>query len=224
MIIVLDLDDTLYNELDFVKSGFKAVSEYLYKKFSINKRKSFLFMMKKLRTEGRGRIFDDLLKKYGIYTKKEVRKCINIYRNHKPRIFLYPEAREFLKKFKKYPLYIVTDGNKVAQQNKIKALKLDKKIKFCYITSHYGEKGAKPSPYCFLKICKKEKVLPKNVVYIADNPYKDFIEIKKLGFKTIRILKGPYKDLILPDEFEAEYKFKSLADIKEDFLKNYIND
>ncbi|MCM8810935.1 MAG: HAD family hydrolase [Candidatus Omnitrophica bacterium] len=220
MIIVLDLDDTLYDELSFVKSGFRAVSEYLYRKFSINPKKSFLFMCKKLKTDGRGRIFDDLLIKYGIYTKKEVLECIKIYRHHQPKISLFPDAKKFLKKFNKYPIYIVTDGNKIVQRNKIKALGLDKKAVFCYITNSYGKKAVKPSPYCFLKICKREKVSPKKVVYIGDNPYKDFVGIKKLGFKTIRIIRGQYKDVVLDDKFEADYKFNSLLEITEDFLLN----
>ena len=29
MVIVYDLDDTLYDEIDFVKSGFKEISKYL---------------------------------------------------------------------------------------------------------------------------------------------------------------------------------------------------
>ena len=42
MILIFDLDDTLYKEKEFVKSGFKAVSRYLHLKFKLNEKKIFL--------------------------------------------------------------------------------------------------------------------------------------------------------------------------------------
>jgi putative hydrolase of the HAD superfamily len=35
MIIVFDLDDTLYEEITYVRSGFKAVANYLSKNYKI---------------------------------------------------------------------------------------------------------------------------------------------------------------------------------------------
>lgn len=217
MVLVFDLDDTLYEELTFVKSGFKAVAVYLNEQYSIPVETGFEFMLQKL-PFGRGRIFDDLLSHHGIYKKDLVRKCVSIYRLHRPEITLYPEADVCLERFRDYPLYIVTDGNKVVQQNKIRALGLDQRVKFCYITHCYGIKNAKPSPYCFLKICEREKVSPKEVVYIADNPHKDFVGIKPLGFKTIRVIQGQYKDLILSKEYEANQQIYSLRELNENLL------
>lgn len=217
MILVFDLDDTLYEELTFVKSGFRAVARYLSEQFSVPVQTGLEFMLEKL-SSGRGRIFDDLLINYGIYKKNLVRKCVSIYRLHRPEITLYPEADACLERFRDYPLYIVTDGNKVVQQNKIKALGLDQRVKFCYITHRYGIKNAKPAPYCFLKICEREKVTPKEVVYIADNPHKDFVGIKPLGFKTIRVLQGAYREIRLSCDYEADNRIGALDELTEDFL------
>jgi putative hydrolase of the HAD superfamily len=222
MVLVFDLDDTLYEELTFVKSGFKAVARYLNEQYSIPVQSGLEFMSAKL-SSGRGRIFDDLLIHHGIYTKDLVRKCISSYRLHQPEIKLYPEADACLERFRNYPLYIVTDGNKVVQENKIKALGLERRVKFVFITHRYGIKNAKPSPYCFLKICERETVAPNEVVYIADNPHKDFVGIKPLGFKTIRILQDQYKNITLPVTHEADRKIQSLAEIKEDLL-NKLNE
>lgn len=219
MVVVFDLDDTLYEELTFVKSGFKAVAQYLYEQYSIPIQSGLEFMLAKL-PSGRGRIFDDLLIHHGIYKKDLVRKCVSIYRLHQPEISLYPEADACLERFQNHPLYIVTDGNKVVQNNKIKALGLERRVKFVFITHRYGIKNAKPSPYCFFKICEREKVTPKEVIYIADNPHKDFVGIKPFGFKTIRILQGQYKDLILSKEYEADHQIHSLQELNENLLKD----
>lgn len=218
MVLVFDLDDTLYKELAYVKSGFRAVADFLQKTYGISTQSSLGLMLGKLEG-GRGRIFDDLLNYYGIYQKALVKKCISIYRLHRPEISLYPEADACLKRLHNYPQYIVTDGNKLVQASKIRALGLDQRVKFCYITHRYGIKNAKPSPYCFQKICEREQVAPKEVVYIADNPNKDFVGIKPLGFRTIRILQGQYKQLTLPEAYEADQQIYSLQELTEDLLR-----
>jgi len=58
------------------------------------------------------------------------------------------------------------------------------------------------------------------VIYIADNPNKDFVGLKPLGFKTIRVLKGPYKDLKKPPEFEADLNIRSLAELDVELLNS----
>jgi putative hydrolase of the HAD superfamily len=50
-------------------------------------------------------------------------------------------------------------------------------------------------------------------VYIADNPYKDFVGIKPQGFATIRVLTGPYKDIAIGEAFEADWKIKDLSEL-----------
>ena len=119
MIISFDLDDTLYNEHSFVKSGFKAVSKYLFQKYSIPQKESYSFLEKRFTRFGRKQILDEVLKNFNIYSKKNVLMCLSVYRKHKPKIKLYPEANQCLKRFKDFPIYIVTDGNKLVQKNKI---------------------------------------------------------------------------------------------------------
>ena len=120
---------------------------------------------------------------------------------------------------KNYPLYIITDGNKIVQKNKIKALNLENHIKKTILTSNYGLRNSKPSTFCFQKICDMEKTSPTNLVYIGDDPHKDFVGLKREGFKTIRLFKGRFKNERLSKEFEADYKIKSLKEINEEFIK-----
>jgi putative hydrolase of the HAD superfamily len=58
------------------------------------------------------------------------------------------------------------------------------------------------------------------MVYIGDNPYKDFINIKKIGIHTIRILRGSYKNIKLDSDHEADYSFKSLDGLSKKFIRN----
>jgi putative hydrolase of the HAD superfamily len=222
MILVFDLDDTLYDETTYVKSGFKAVAEYLSKEFNLSAKKITEELLEELKN-GRGSIFDAVLKKYNIYSKRLVKKCIVTYRFHTPNISLSANGKKCLERFKNYPIYIVTDGNKIVQYKKIKALGVDKKVKHYYITHRYGVHNAKPSPYCFQKICEKEKITANQVVYIADNVSKDFVGIKPLGFKTIQVLTGQYTNIKRPREYQAELKINSLDELTESFIKKLFS-
>ena len=218
MIIVFDLDEVLYDEKTYVISGFRTVSEFLEKDEAIPKKIIFEYLKRRLKN-CRERIFNDLLDNFRIYSQKNLKKCISVYRTHTPKIKLYSDAKDCLKRLKNYPLYIVTDGNKIVQKNKIKALNLENHIKKIILTSNYGLRNSKPSTFCFQKICDMEKTSPTNLVYIGDDPHKDFVGLKREGFKTIRLFKGRFKNERLSKEFEADYKIKSLKEINEKFIK-----
>lgn len=223
MIIVFDLDDTLYDEITFVKSGFFEVANYLEREFSLPQKQTFNFMIQRL-NEGRGKIFDDTLLNFGLFSKKGVERCLSVYRKHQPYIQLDVEADNCLKRFSKYPIYIVTDGNKLVQKNKLVALGLNDRVKFSYITHRYGIRNAKPSPFCFQHICHRENVEPNQVVYIGDNPNKDFVGIKPLGFKTVRLLKGNFKDFRKTPMFEADLEITSLRELTLEQINLIITD
>ncbi len=224
MIWVFDLDDTLYPEITFVESGFKEVAQWLDNEFGLNKNEAFKQMLQLLEEKGRGEIFNDVLKKHNLFSKQLLKKCIQKYRLHYPEIKLYPEAKSCLERLRNFPLYVVTDGHKIVQSNKVKALQLNKYVKHVYITYRYGIKRSKPSPYCFELIAKKENAPFDEIAYVADNPNKDFIGIKPYGLKTIRVLQGYYKDLKMDNEHEADVNIRSLDELTPKCLHQHFQD
>ena len=61
MILIFDLDDTLYEEITYVKSGFLEVSKYANKKYGFNIDSSLNYMNNTLEMLGRGKVFDEFL-------------------------------------------------------------------------------------------------------------------------------------------------------------------
>lgn len=220
MILVFDLDDTLYPEISYVRSGFRQVSIFLNKNFCINEDKAYKEMCKFLSIHGRGQVFDSILDANKILSKKNVMKCVSTYRKHDPNIKLYKDAVDCIARFKTFKKYIITDGNTNVQRNKIKALGLNKEFEQIIPTYQYGLSYSKPSIACFNMILEKEKSKPENMVYIGDNPYKDFFNLKKAGIKTIRIKRGHFKNIKLEDEYEANYTFKNLNSITKKLIRN----
>lgn len=214
MVIIFDLDDTLYPEITYVHSGFWAVARYLNPLLHISAEAIFNELVQEERLQ-RSYVFDRFLEKQGKKNYRLILQCLKVYRQHDPQIDLFPEAKVCLDKFKNFPLYVVTDGNKLVQKRKFLALGLGPKIKKCFCTHSYGLHRSKPSPYCFEKICQIEKVDPSQVVYVADNPRKDFVSLKPLGFHTIRVLTGPYCNLVAEPAYEAELKIDNLSMLEE---------
>jgi putative hydrolase of the HAD superfamily len=221
MILIFDLDDTLYKEKEFVKSGFKAVSRYLHLKFKLNEKKIFLQLLRILKKNGRGKIFDILCFQLKLKKIFLVKKLVQVYRTHEPKISLNKDAIKILKHYSEISKYIITDGNYLVQKKKIRSLKVEKYFKKIYYTNYYGIKYNKPSLFCFNKIKKKEKVNWNELVYIGDNPKKDFFNCNKKKMLTIRLMKGEFKNLKVSKHYDAKYKIKKLSMLKKKLNLNH---
>ncbi len=219
MILVFDLDDTLFDELSYVRSGLAAAANFAAGETGTDSEALKRLLNDALKT-GRSEIFDRAFRAAGIYSKGLVRACVSVYRKHEPEIALFPEADRCLERFRDHPLYIVSDGNTTAQSRKIRALGLAPRVKHCFLTWRHGRRHGKPSPHCFLKICQRENAVPSRVVHIADNPGKDFVGLKPLGFHTVRVLTGQHRDLKMPPEYQAAAEIPNLDGLTEDFLSN----
>ncbi|OPJ60888.1 HAD family hydrolase [Clostridium oryzae] len=219
-LIAFDLDDTLYDESTFVIGGFKAVSKYIAAKYHLNEEQLLDSCMEVLNTKGRGKIFDELCKKYNL--QEDIAYLIKVYRNNEEPLKLFSDAEEVLESLKKsnYKTAIVTDGMAFVQRNKIKALKLEQLVDYIVVTDEHGAENWKPSSYAFKLLLSKFDLMGSEAVYVGDNPKKDFIGARAAGFKTIRIIReiGVHRNLFLDREHEADINMKNLTEI-EHYLK-----
>jgi putative hydrolase of the HAD superfamily len=215
MIIIFDLDDTLYDERTYVESGLLAVAKFGEEKYGWDSSTSFHFMIDTLDNEGRGEIFNRWLEIHGKLTKKAVHECVRIYRHHTPFIELGREAQSLLLTLSKYPLYLVTDGHKVVQKKKIDALDISDYFQAVFITHRYGIRNAKPSTYCFDLIRKREACDWSDMVYIGDNPEKDFVNLNLKGANTVRVLTGLHSCVKAKHGYDAIHTIPDLHSFPE---------
>jgi putative hydrolase of the HAD superfamily len=211
MVLVFDLDDTLYEERAYVENGLGAVAAFGEEEFGWSKESSFIFMVDILDRIGRSAIFDLWLKEFGRYGKGLTRQCVNIYRHHTPDIQLFSSAKELLPRLSAYPMYIVTDGHKLVQEKKIRALGIEKLFHHVFITHRYGIKNAKPSTYCFELIRRREKCDWEDMMYVGDNPSKDFVNLNGLGMKTVRVLTGGHRNAKAAEGYDAQFTIPNLT-------------
>lgn len=179
--VIFDLDDTLYLEKDYVKSGYNLIAKAFPEVVNMSEKLWQVFLRG-------GKAIDEVLLSEGLLTEENKQKCLKIYRNQIPNINLDSAVVNLLSglKDKGYKLGIITDGRPEGQRAKIKSLDLERYVDQIIVTDELGgEIMRKPNEKAFVLICEKLGVNYENAVYVGDNPKKDFIAPEKLGMKWI---------------------------------------
>ncbi len=216
--VIFDLDDTLYLERDYVKSGFKAVDGFLQQQDITG---FFSAAWAYFEEGGRGDTFNEVLSQLNIsYDKAYILELIAIYRQHKPVISLLPDAYGVIAKFSEYfHLGLITDGYSVVQNNKVDALQLKNLLHKVVITDELGSAGEYWKPHARpYEVMQAYFSVPHNTcIYIGDNVKKDFVTANKLGWKTVQICrkKGEYTEQVLPGEYRADHRILSMNELPE---------
>jgi putative hydrolase of the HAD superfamily len=211
--VVFDLDDTLYLERDYVRSGFEHVGIYAEKELGIP---NFAECAWSLFLAGhRGTTFDKVFQELKIDGERsKVEHLISQYRSHSPDIRLLPDALLCINALhQRVRLAIISDGPLEAQRNKVDALQLKEWFDPILLTAELGRGYAKPCASAFRLVQEKFGFDASHFYYVADNPTKDFIAPRKLGWKTIRVRRkeGLHAEAEVEGEWAAEVELSDLS-------------
>lgn len=199
-VICLDLDDTLYKEIDFLKSAYKEVATYAGYPEAASQMLEWHY--------AKENVFQKLIETYGLLMT--VADCLNIYRNHYPDISLEIDVKEFLIDLKDADakLGLISDGRSITQRNKIKALGIEDLFDIIVISEEFGSEKPDERNY---RIVMEKYPERSNYVYIADNPSKDFVSPNYLGWRTVCILDDGRN--IHKQDFKLSMKYQAQFDI-----------
>ena len=188
-VICFDLDDTLYKEIDYLKSAYWEIAGFAATQcdgcsdsVNILAIKAYNRMIAAY-NEGLN-AFEELNKFLGL--ELSISDYLCIYRNHKPKIALSNDIVQMLDVLKKQGVRIglITDGRSIQQRNKIYALGLSRWIEEedIVISEAFGsEKPALANYMYFMERYFKCH----DFAYVGDNVKKDFIAPNVLGWTTI---------------------------------------
>jgi len=191
-VVVFDLDDTLYDEIEYCRSGFAAVSEFLANMHDAPPCECIsAALWEQFSAGNHTRTFNAALDELAIgCDDKLVLELVKVYRNHVPKITLPEDSRGILVELStKYTLGLLTDGFLPAQRLKVQELGIEDYFQSIVYTEELGREFWKPSPAGFEKIVQDLNARPEDIVYIADNEKKDFIAPNRLGFSTIQLIR-----------------------------------
>lgn len=176
--VIFDLDDTLYSEKQYVRSGYQKIGEFLERQDAADKLYGYF--------EAGKAAIDAYLTEIGALDRKA--ECLQVYRAQMPQIALYDGVTELIRDLQARGIRvgIITDGRPEGQRNKIKALGLDKLIQDIIITDELGgEQFRKPCDIAFRIMQNRWRIPFESMVYVGDNPNKDFQAPKQLGMRFL---------------------------------------
>jgi len=208
--VVFDMDDTLYAEVDYCKSGFWSVADWLAKNgVEANGEQIYENLWHVFCSGNHTTTFNKALENLNIdYDDELVGNLIKIYREHYPEISLPDESKAVLENLcGQYKMALVTDGFLPAQELKVDALGIKKYFECIVYTEQLGREYWKPSPAGFEKVLEYYKTTGADCVYIGDNPEKDFIAPNKLGFMTVQLVTAISVHKTGPADKEAQAKY-----------------
>jgi putative hydrolase of the HAD superfamily len=211
-VIVFDLDDTLYKEIDFLKSAFRFIAQNIEHQHNLSG--IFDFMMT-CRSDNKN-VYEEINQHFSLNISKEI--FLQQYRNHFPDIQLDKETAETLQILANAGnsvLGIITDGRKITQTNKIKALGLEKWFSNgnIIISETFGSEKPAERNYLYFQ----QKYPDATFYYIGDNTEKDFIAPNNLGWETVCLLGNGQnihkQNFDLSEEFLPKYKMEKLKEL-----------
>ena len=223
--VVFDLDDTLFPEREYVRSGFNAVSGFIEDKYGIsNASEEF----SELFEESAKDVFDRYAALHGDKIPAAgVAELVEAYRNHAPDLTLSDDVRNTLEALRKggYKLGIITDGRPEGQRAKINALGLSELVDEIIITDELGGKEfRKPDPRAFEIMADKLGVKLDEILYVGDNPQKDFV-IGKYGVTTVKYNGGGlYGDCEYLDGIKENKSINTMSELINCVDQNNGND
>lgn len=187
--IMFDLDNTLYEETDYLFPGYKKIAEYLGKKWQLNVFDIVNYLLSNFKSDHRSNLFNKMLDEFNV-PLSELPVILNVLRTYVPenKIQLYPEVHEVFREIKLMlvPLIIITNGNVTQQKNKIRHINWGHFQPMVYFANDFAPK---PSPKIYFDCIlpkHSEHIKKGNKIYIGDSII-DEIFAQNIGFKFLNI-------------------------------------
>ena len=151
-VFIFDLDDTLYKEIDFVRSAFSHIDRLLVADYGY--KEGLARQILNNAYDNGINPFNELnaaLEKACIKIPDAIKWMVDEYRFHIPQIKLTADAAEMLPRlrYESFDMYIITDGRSITQRNKIRALGLNRFVpnENIFISEEIGYDKTNPAAF-----------------------------------------------------------------------------
>lgn len=213
--IVFDLDETLYDQGDFKRSSFRAVGRYLEEKGLARSAAVEESLEGIIRLHGPSgpRMIDMMIKELNL-SLELVPTLVEVFRSNEPEISVFPGVFDLLTALgQKMPLGLLTDGLGRIQRGKVKALGVAPYFKEILFSDDLGT--SKPDPRLFEWFEERFNLPGEALLYVGDNPEKDFFGARGRGWRTIRVMTGEYSKLTPNPGFAADIEISHVLNLQE---------
>jgi len=199
--VLLDLDDTCFDQREFLAGAFGAVARRAGELGVGEVRLRDALETTAAAGSDRGRIIDRALQTLG--ASVPVGPLVNAFRSYRPaRLSPYPGVRESLGQMRCFaPVGLVTNGDPAGQRAKLAALGLDDAFDVVVFSDELGRSFRKPHPAPFCQALRLLGADPGRSFFIGDHPDRDVAGAQYVGIRAIRVRTGEYAsrpDVVTP--------------------------
>ena len=212
--VVFDLDDTLYPQHEFKRSGFRAVGAWLEERQLALGSTVIAVLEDIMRRSGpsQPRMFDQAVNMLGL-PGLEVAELGTVFRRHRPSIALYPGVSQMLRRLRtNMQLGLLTDGLASVQRNKVAVLGLEPLIDRVVFSD--ALETSKPDATLFAGFEMAFGLDGSELMYVGDNPAKDFVGARARGWQTVRVGTGEHATSHPPTSaYAADHDIAAVTDL-----------
>ena len=212
--IVFDLDDTLYPQKAFKQSGFKIVARWVSENYDFSRSVVLTELDGILERKGASYpyMFNDLADRI-FMDKRSIPQMVQVFIEHEPRISCYPGVPEMLARLRtRFRLGLLTDGRLAVQQRKIRALGLETNVDEILCSDRMGLE--KPANELYEWFERQFGIAGRNLMYVGDNPHKDFYGANLRGWSTVCVLTEENQKINCESAFKSYHDIPKITDLE----------
>ena len=197
--VLFDLDDTLYEQRDWLAPAWSAVATAAEPYGVDGDALEAALLAVAAGGSDRGRIIDRALARVGA-ADTPLEPLLAAFRaSTPPRLAPYPGVHDALERLRsELPIGLVTDGDVAIQRAKLRALALEDAFDVVVFSDELGRERRKPHPAPFNVALAALGERARDVVHVGDRPEKDVRGADAAGLRAIRVRTGEYAGL--PDD------------------------
>jgi phosphoglycolate phosphatase-like HAD superfamily hydrolase len=210
-VVLFDLDDTLYQEIEYLKAAFHAIGQFFEKEYALNALQIEDFLITIFTKQGRKNLFNQCFKHFELEINAKKRKSTDLFRDHRKgalvenifveqclnilrtvelreKIRFYPFVYEVIPKLLKQgkQIFIITNGNVLQQENKLKHLEwngMDVSITVVFANQF----APKPSPKVFTDFLEPNFNLKNKSILFVGNAETDAEFSSNIGVDFLHV-------------------------------------
>lgn len=195
-VLIFDLDDTLYPEMEYIRSAFRAVAEEFAPRLGLATDEVERELNGAFASDPNSSVFDRWLASRDLSVEL-VPLMVEVFRASEPELHLFCDSKWTLDRLGGSRLALLTDGRSSSQRYKLQTLGIESAFEQILVTDEIDISCRKPSPRGFQVLLERLEVDPQLAAYVGDNPLKDFRGARQLGMGTVRVRRscGRYSSL-----------------------------
>ncbi len=185
--LIVDLDDTLYPQRQFMESGFAAVARYLATQHGLDVRTLTAALQQALAAGESRHAFQRLCADHQL-PESCVGLMLQEFREHQPVLTLDEGVAGTLRRLRNtgWRIAILTNGLPSVQERKLQALGLPALVDHIVYAEQHAATG-KPAPEPFRQTLIRLRMAAGRCVCVGDDLAKDIGGARGVGIRTIRV-------------------------------------